>query len=655
LRVLLTVWIVVISINSAYSQINFERYFDSNSLPFLETEDHLDVNFKWNMKGDVQVFVNEGINYLLEGDIQLSISNFNEAIKLDSTIWVSYYYRGIAKKKILKYDSAKVDLLKAALLQPKQPEPHLELGELFHAIKKYKLAISEYEKSVALDPNFVQGYYNLGNLELARGDQRKALKYYQKCNEVDPRFPDAYMTQGILKFKVKNNDVESIKYFDKALEVDSSFSRVYFWRGLSYLSVNKPEKCLSDWNQLIAFNPGNPFLLMMRGYLEIETGDFDAAFSDLRKAISSRDIDENKHVGGQTPVDKQIDLQSAGSYLVRTGYGLPEETFSLLKKGYCLLLSGKREVALTNFHKATIQTPSSTSLFLEAVTYEHMSKHDSAFNIYHRALNLDNDIFDAHKKRGIYYSELKQYDRAKADFNEMLRIQPGVPVAYRLRGIIRSLEGDFAGAISDLSRFIETDSSDYESLRTRAICYVEMNDSKKGNEDLRRMFSINPSDWELCKGVSQNYLDVGDTINSVTLLKEFIESNVDINENLVRCQIELATIYVYSKKFEEARKLIDDLFSLAKEKNLAINYPQLNAQIIYVDACYDYFHQVYNDAINKFTKVLRVDKENAQARYLRAKSFIKIADTKKALNDLKELKEIKYKDAEALYNSLGQH
>jgi len=654
LKLLLTVLLSFCCIQSAQSQINFERYFDSNSLPFLETDDHLEVDFKWNMKGDVQIFVNEGINYLLEGNISVSISNFNEAIKLDSTIWVCYYYRGIAKKKINKLDSARMDLLKAIHLQPNQPEPYLELGELFHATKKYKLASIQYQKSIALNPNFVQGYYNLGNLALARGDQRKALKYYEKCIEVNPRFPDAYMTQGILKFKIKNNDVESIKYFDKALAVDSSFSKVYFWRGLSYLSVGKPEKCLADWNLLIAFNPGNSFLLMMRGFLEIETGDFDAAFSDLRKAILSKDIDENKYVGGQTLVDKQIDLQSAGSYLVRTGYGLPDESFTLLKKGYCLLLSGKKEEAITSFHKATLQQVSSTSLFLEAVAYEHAGKHDSAFYNYQRALRLDDDIIDAHKKRGIYYSEMKQYDNAIIDFDQMLRIQPGATVAYRLKGLIRSQQGDFAGAISDLTKFIESDSSDYESLRTRAICYDEVGESKKANDDMRRILYIQPFNWELCLAVSQNYYEFGDTTNSITILKEFIENSEEIDENLIECEVELSKVYISSKMFPEARGVIDEMTSFAKQNSLALNYPLLNSKIVYADALYDYYQQAFEHAVNKFNKVLRIDKENSDAKYYRAKSYLESGDSKKAINDLKELKAIQYRDAEVLYNALAK-
>ena len=46
------------------------------------------------MAGNIQVFMNEGINYLKEGNPELAITNFDEVIKLDSLSWIAFYYRG---------------------------------------------------------------------------------------------------------------------------------------------------------------------------------------------------------------------------------------------------------------------------------------------------------------------------------------------------------------------------------------------------------------------------------------------------------------------------------------------------------------------------------------------------------------------------------
>ena len=72
-----------------------------------------------------------------------------------------------------------------------------------------------------------------------------------------------------------------------------------------------------------------------------------------------------------------------------------------------------------------------------------------ALTYYDKALTLDDDIFDAHKKRSVYRIELKDWRGANRDFEDMFRLQPKSPVTYRLRGFARSHEGNYKGAIDD--------------------------------------------------------------------------------------------------------------------------------------------------------------------------------------------------------------
>src|SRR3989337_216046 len=110
-KILLTILGVWLSGLSLYAQIDFTKYFDETSFPLLDPKDHLDLKFKWDMKGNIQVFMNEGINYLKEGNPTLAITNFDEVIKLDSLSWIGYYYRGVSKKHLFKFEEAKKDFL----------------------------------------------------------------------------------------------------------------------------------------------------------------------------------------------------------------------------------------------------------------------------------------------------------------------------------------------------------------------------------------------------------------------------------------------------------------------------------------------------------------------------------------------------------------
>jgi tetratricopeptide (TPR) repeat protein len=644
-KILLTILGVWLSGLSLYAQIDFTKYFDETSLPLLDPKDHLDLDFKWDMKGNVQVFMNEGINYLKEGNPALAISNFDEVIKLDSLSWISYYYRGVCKKNLFKLDEAKQDFLISKRINPRQAETFVELGEVYHLQNAFNKASSEYEMAIGIDPKLVQAYYNLGSLALEKGDLRRALKYYQKCNEVNPKFPQAYMMQGILKFQAQKKSKESIALFDRAVQADSTYSLTYFWRGLAYVGLGQPQKSLLDWNKLVQFNPENSSYVLMRGCLFIELGNYDNAFNDLRKAMRARAVDEERYVGAQTVLDKRIDLQFAANYLITNGYGLDEKSFGFLKKGFCLLLSGKKAEALENIKRAEEVQPSATVYFIEALTYEHSGDHNLALKYYNMALALDKDIFDAYKKRSVYRSELKDWKGANEDFSEMFRLQPNSPTAYRLRGLAKSNNADYKGAIDDLSKFIKTDSTDYEAIRTRSVCLVMVGDEKAANEDMRVLLKIDGA-LDLYETVSRNYLALKDTANAIEVWKEY----ADINPTLFVPRMELARIYIHQKKWDSARVEINRSLPLITPEHVTKKY----SEILYWEGLILYEKSDYASAISKFTKSLKYDLNNSEAKYFRAKAYEKTGQAKKAMGDLKDLKTTRYKDSESLYNAVAQ-
>lgn len=604
-------------------------------------DDHLEVEVSWKMPGNVQVFMNEGLNSLEEGDLSLSITNFDKVIKLDSSQWTAYYYRGVANKKTFQFDKAEQDFTQAIRLNPLIPETYLELGEIYHYQEFYNKAETVYKKAIDVKPTFVYAYFNLGNLYAIGNDLRKAQRQYQRCNEIDPTFPDAYLMLGILKFYVKKDDDHSIEFFDKAIKVDSAFSQAFFWRGLANLSLNKPDRTVADWNTLVKYNPGNSFYTLIRGFLYIELNDFDKAFVDLRKGLQSVSVNEDKFKGAQTAIDKRIDLHAAADYLIATGYGLGDEAFQNLKKGFCLLLSERRDQAIESLQTSIKIQQSAVAHYLLGVTYEHMGKHNFAYQEYTIALAMDDDIFDAHKKRSVYRSELKDWSGANEDFNAMFRLRPESPVTYRLRGLAKSNQADYEGAINDLAKFIETDSSDFESLRTRSVCYSLLKKNRKANDDLRRILRIRKKDGQLYDDVAKNYLTLNDTASAVSVLQDFADAMPTIFVPFFL----LSEIYINQHQWEKAKAEIDLLLPLLHPTLATDKY----SQAVFWQGLIEFENKRYENAIFKCTEALEHNKKNLDARYIRAKAYQQSGEVKKAASDFKDLSKEGFKDAQTLY------
>ena len=642
-KLILTTFIAFCSTLSLYSQVDFTRYIDESSVPLLDLQDHLDPPFNWNMPGNVQVYLNEGINFLKEDNLPLAISNLDEAIKLDSS-WIAFYYRGIAHKNMMDLALAEKDLAIAKRIKPDQAEIYIELGEVFHGRNEFGKATAAYEKAIELDPQQVYAYYNLAGLNIEKGETKKGLRYYQRCNEIAPRFPQAYMMQGLLKFRNSKKDYTSIALFDQAIAADSAYALTYFWRGLTYINLGKLQNALENWNILLKLQPENFVYTLMRGCLYIELEDFDNAFNDLRKALKARAVDEERFKAAQTILDKQIDLQYAANYLISNGYGLDEKAFGYLKKGFCLILAGKKKEAIEEFKNAEQIQPSATVYFLEALGYEHSGDHNTALHYYDLALTLDNDIFDAHKKRSIYRSELKDWKGAEADFNEMFRLQPNSPTVYRLRGLARSHEKNYQGAIGDLTTFLKTDSADYEVIRTRSVCLLMVGNDRAANDDMRKLLHLGAG-FDLFERVANNYLILSDTVSAIDVWRDFADSR----PRVYIPYMELAKIYVHQHNWDSAKVNLKRLQPWIEPEHMGKKY----AEILYLEGVVQYEEAFYEEAINHFSKAIKYDEKNLNARYYRAKAYGKTQQIKKALSDLKVLKGVQYKDAETLYSALS--
>lgn len=383
---LLTVLLLMTGL-PAFSQVDVLKYLDQNAMPFLNRPNPIKVDFKWDMDGPSQTNLNDGISNLDEGKWLLALGAFDSFINTNYNLWVGHFYRGQALLHLGRFKEAAYEFRAVTKLNPRAPEGYLELGEALEQLRDRDGAETNYRLAVKADPKFVYGYFKLGNLALSNGLADDALTHYKKCIKLNPKFPDAYLAQGIIAFVKEKKFDEATAYFRSALSADSTFSPANFWCGLSYLQTGKKDLCLTEWKRFILRNPHNTFVLAMRGFLEGELGDYEAAFSDFRKILQSVSVKEDKFQAAQTPLDRRIDLQSGANYLIRKGYGLKEEAFANLKAGFCLLLMNQESKALEYLRKADRMATSPAIYFLLAIGYEHRGVHQGAFEYYNKALD----------------------------------------------------------------------------------------------------------------------------------------------------------------------------------------------------------------------------------------------------------------------------
>jgi tetratricopeptide (TPR) repeat protein len=633
----------LMTVDTVGQSIDFSRYLTAETAPFLELSKYPQITFKWNMRGDLQVLLNEGINSLEEGHPQVAAANFKEFLTKDSTFWATSFYLGVADLQQSNWLAAKKNFQRVVQLNPQLAQGYLELGIVSLILKDKKNGVRYLQQASSLNPSLVEVYYYQALIALSESEQRKALRLFEKCTEIDPHFAPARILLALYNFKVGNNISEDIALFDKAISSDSTYAPSWFWRGWAWLKLENPAAALSDWNKMLMFKPDNVFLLTMRGFLLIELKDYDKAFRDIQKSLTTVSPEPFDFAGGYTLFDERIEFKYGANYLIRKGYGLEPDAFRELKKGFCQLVSGRYENALQSFESAERIQLSETTQYLRGMALNELDEYDSAVICFSSALKADNDNFGAHLQRGHILENWSQYPQAKIDFDAMFKLQPSrTTIIENVRLNLYAKYYDDASIY--VNRLIQMDSSDFSALFLRAQVRNGLGKSAAAMADLRK---FPETEWNtpVLKLMMETSIQMGDTISAIRFFRLMQGERKPVD------YLSAATVFSTWKQWGEVAKELKAYRAFSGGKDF---YSDVNENAaIFLEGQVNFYAGQMQIAIEKFDIGLATNPRHQQGRYLRCKAYIALGKPKRAVSDLKKLKSAGYLDAANLYDSIA--
>ena len=348
-------------------------------------------------------------------------------------------------------------------------------------------------------------------------------------------------------------------------------------------------------------------------------------------------------MGMQTWLDRKIDLQNVGAYTVTRVFGLPEGDALKLQQAYCHILTEKFDDAIYIIRK-TENHDEPLGMYLMAVAHEHKGRHHDALMYYSRALELDNDIADAHKKCGIYFQELEEWQRSVEEMNEVLRLNPESYVIYRIRGVSWFYLREFDKAIADYSRYLEYDSTNNEIIGYRGIAYRENKQLLPAYVDLAVSGNSDLVDYQQANRLIDSLFVVGDTIQTIRSLNKLTDALPAFTEGWVqRFRINLT-----KNQWDEVSNNIHHVLRNIRTdvKSTDHSYLLTLAGIFYLRSHHS------DDAIRTFDEAIKHDKNNALAYLERGKLFLSKGKTAKAETDLRKASSLGHQEAHSLLDSL---
>ncbi|WP_299489868.1 serine protease [Acaryochloris sp. IP29b_bin.137] len=341
-----------------------------------------------------------GFLYSDLGKLEQAIADFSRAIELSPKATYLYRARALNYTALNRYQEALADYTQAIKIAPKVLSTYIRRGKVYRTLGQEAEANADFQKVLMTEPSDSQGYGVRADVYKSLKRYPEALADYTKAIELAPPNPfqrslfhssRAQMHGNLQQYEQAHSD------YSKALALLPNptvpfAADLYIARGNNFLSWQRQDDALADFNQAIGINPKNVMAYVGRGRLSLGTQKYQDALADFNTVIQlnpklgfvydfrSRIYQAlNRIEDAIADADKLIELQTNAASYTRRGilYALAANP-SLARKDF--------QQAITLNPKAIIPTVN-----LGLIYYEQGSR-EQAITQFQRAIELDGSL-----------------------------------------------------------------------------------------------------------------------------------------------------------------------------------------------------------------------------------------------------------------------
>jgi tetratricopeptide (TPR) repeat protein len=260
--------------------------------------------------------------------------------------------------------------------QRDEANQHLDRSISFAFTGKYDMAIEAVLKAIKLDPEFAQAYNKLGDYYVKKGMAKEAAKAYYKSLELDETNQNSHFDYGCT-LALLGDYTQALRWLEKALAMKPDHYEIYG-------------------------HTANIFY---------ETGDYEAAVLDARKALAAN------------PEDVMARFVLARAYLAQGKDSNAAEHFSMVIERYAYLVKIKDRFAEGHYYIGR--------------AYYFTEKYNVAVEHLLKAVEYDTEDVDYHYSFGMLYSDADAFcalaeaqlangqpKEALANINKALELSP---------------------------------------------------------------------------------------------------------------------------------------------------------------------------------------------------------------------------------------
>ncbi len=454
------------------------------------------------------------------------------------------------------------EALEAARLDPKDPEPHWLLANIYFRSpggdgkgkEGLMKAVKELEILRDLAPDDERAYYNLGGAYFELGEPQKAIQAYEKFQTlvtgVDAgyreiaRYYEKAGNQASAQAEKDRNYEKAIEYYSKAVEAQPNSTESLMSLAALYSRLDKDKEAIPVYKKLLELTGDNAAVKRQLANSMVDAGEYKDAIKLLDEWTKASPQDD-----------------SARILLGRAKIGAREcpqaiEIFSSMLKSNPDLLEA--EFYLGSAYEQSGQLPEAAKIFsgLLEKSKDGDEEHKANRTNFQQHLAAD-------------YLEMGETAKAITIYEDMLKSDPAVNprILYLLINAYR-INRQFDKALSLGKQNYEKNPDDMNIGLVYARSLADAGKVKEGIEILNKMLQGDPSNLDIYVNLSQVYLQAKKYTDAEKVLRRAEDRKLDSE----RVKFQLATVYEDQKDFDRAESLLKEILKENPKNANTLNY-----------------------------------------------------------------------------------
>ncbi|MBW4564412.1 MAG: tetratricopeptide repeat protein [Mojavia pulchra JT2-VF2] len=226
------------------------------------------------------LYIKLGDKYFEQGDSDTAITNYNQALQLNSLDADAYYKCGLARYQLKDYQGAIADYTQVIQINLNYAKAYNQRGLAYYQLGDYAAAIEDYTQAIRINPYVAVVYSNRADARSHIGDHQGAIEDYTQAIKINPNYAIADKNRSIFRYLLGDQ-----QRFTQAIKIDPLDAVAYYNRGNTRSELGDYEGAIADYTQAIQINSNYADAYYNCGNARFDLGDYEGAITDYTQVI----------------------------------------------------------------------------------------------------------------------------------------------------------------------------------------------------------------------------------------------------------------------------------------------------------------------------------------------------------------------------------